>query len=82
MLTIENPVNTSLQSLAVPASKTTQALYDSRVLEAMKTQYRVDLQVKFLHLQAETESLFQQLKAIQRKREIIAAPTLEEALMR
>jgi hypothetical protein len=52
------------------------------MIEAMKTQYRIDQQVKFLHLQAEAETLFQQLKAIQRKREVISQPVLEEMLMR
>lgn len=42
----------------------------SRLLEAMKTQYRLDQQMKFLNLQAETESLLQQLKAIKEQRQI------------
>ena len=40
----------------------------SRLLEAMKAQYRLDQQEKFLHLQAETESLLQQLKALKEQR--------------
>jgi hypothetical protein len=41
----------------------------ARILEAMKKQYPPDQQMKFLHLQAETESLLQQLKAIQQQRQ-------------
>lgn len=39
----------------------------SRLMEAMKSQYSVAQQVKFLHLQAEAESLFQQLKVMQQR---------------
>lgn len=35
-----------------------------RLMEAMKSQYRADQQAKFLDLQAETDSLLQQLRAI------------------
>ncbi len=42
----------------------------SRLLESMKAQYPLDQQVKFLHLQAETESLLQQLRAIKQKRDV------------
>jgi hypothetical protein len=43
-------------------------LRQSRLLEAMKSQYRLDQQEKFLHLQAETESLLQQLQALKQQR--------------
>jgi hypothetical protein len=82
MLTIENPVHTSPLTVTTSTSRATFLLPQSRVMEAMKTQYRVDQQVKFLHLQAEAESLFQQLKAIQHQRGIVPETVLEEAMMR
>jgi hypothetical protein len=83
MLTIEKPVSASTLTLEVPASQASPSLHQqSRVMEAMKTQYRVDQQVKFLHLQAEAESLFQQLKAIQHQRGIVSETVLEEVLAR
>jgi polyhydroxyalkanoate synthesis regulator phasin len=42
----------------------------SRSLDAMKSQYPFDQQVEFLNLQAETESLLQQLRALKQQREI------------
>jgi hypothetical protein len=41
----------------------------SRLLEAMKSQYQLDQQVKFLHLQAETETLLQQLQVLKQQRQ-------------
>ncbi|UBF28612.1 hypothetical protein K9N68_12455 [Kovacikia minuta CCNUW1] len=41
----------------------------SRLLQAMRSQYRLDQQMKYLHLQAETESLLQQLRAIKQQRQ-------------
>ncbi|MBD2019736.1 hypothetical protein H6F43_05980 [Leptolyngbya sp. FACHB-36] len=43
--------------------------YQSRLLEAMKSQYPLDQQVKFLHLQADAESLLQQLQAMKQQRQ-------------
>ena len=51
----------------------------SRILEAMKTQYRLDQQVKFLSLQAETESLLQQLQALKQQRAAVELPGLEDS---
>ncbi len=52
----------------------------SRILEAMKTQYRLDQQVKFLSLQAETESLLQQLQALKQQRETVELPGMGDAV--
>jgi hypothetical protein len=52
----------------------------SRLLEAMKTQYRLDQQMKFLNLQAETESLLQQLKAIKEQRQTAEASTTPDSV--
>jgi hypothetical protein len=40
-----------------------------RTLEAMKTQYQLDQQAKFLSLQAEAESLLRQLQAMKQQRQ-------------
>jgi hypothetical protein len=55
--------------IAAPeAAQVPTDLRQSRLLEAMKSQYRLDQQEKFLHLQAETESLLQQLQALKQQR--------------
>ncbi len=41
---------------------------ESRLLELMKSLYQADQQVKYLHLQAEVESLLQQLKILKQQR--------------
>lgn len=41
----------------------------TRLTESMKTLYQVDQQVKFLHLQAEIDTLLQQLQALKQQRE-------------
>lgn len=46
--------------------------HQMRLLQSLKAQYRLDQQEKFLHLQAETESLLQQLKAIKQQRQATA----------
>ncbi|HAA32988.1 MAG TPA: hypothetical protein DCE56_41300 [Cyanobacteria bacterium UBA8553] len=38
------------------------------LLEQMKSPYRADQQVKYLHLQAEVESLLQQLEILKKQR--------------
>jgi polyhydroxyalkanoate synthesis regulator phasin len=40
----------------------------SRLIEAMKSQYQVNQQVEFLYLQAEADSLLQQLQALKQQR--------------
>jgi hypothetical protein len=41
---------------------------DSRLMELMKSLYQTDQQVKYLHLQAEVESLLQQLQILKQQR--------------
>lgn len=53
--------------------KSTVDQHRSRLIEAMKAQYQLDQQLEFLHLQAETESLLQQLQAIKQRRETSVA---------
>ncbi len=64
--TLSSIYNKSEYSLSAGAS-----LPQSRILEAMKTQYRLDQQAKFLSLQAETESLLRQLQAVKQQRESV-----------
>ncbi|MBD2077698.1 hypothetical protein H6F86_28195 [Phormidium sp. FACHB-592] len=70
---------TSNSSIRVSASEAEQlqaqkaeaAVVDqhrSRLIEAMKSQYQLDQQVEFLHLQAEADLLLQQLQALKQKR--------------
>lgn len=47
----------------------------SRLIEAMKSQYQLDQQIKFLHLQAEADSLLQQLQSIKQQRQALATPS-------
>lgn len=55
------------------SATSTSLEYQSRLLESMKTQYQLDQQVKFLHLQAEAETLLQQLKVIKQQREAVSS---------
>jgi hypothetical protein len=41
----------------------------SRVLEVLRSQYQADQQIKFLHLQAEAESLLQQLRVMKQQKQ-------------
>lgn len=43
----------------------------SRLIEAMKAQYQLDQQVKFLHLQAEADSLLKQLQTLKQQRQAV-----------
>ena len=45
----------------------------SRLIEAMKSQYQLNQQVEFLHLQAEADLLLQQLQALKQKRALSSA---------
>ncbi len=66
------PVSVSSRSVTTTADANASRSGDaaqSRWLEAMKKQYRLDQQEKFLHLQAETECLLQQLQAIKQQRQ-------------
>ncbi|MGI0486142.1 hypothetical protein ACN4EK_11940 [Pantanalinema rosaneae CENA516] len=71
-LTTDRSANSSTAVLDRPIAttgKAVQADRQSRVLEAMKAQYRIDQQVKFLHLQAEADTLFQQLQVMKQQRQ-------------
>jgi hypothetical protein len=78
MLTTESPANPSeLTSEANPQfEKAAEARRQARIMEALKVQYRADQQEKFLHLQAETDSLLQQLRAMKQQREVQPDPVL------
>jgi len=72
---MSNPVLTMDRLALAPANleqtdpgETTLTL-QPRTLEAMKTQYQLDQQAKFLSLQAEAESLLQQLQAMKQQRQ-------------
>ena len=41
---------------------------DQRLIKLMKSIYQADQQVKYLHLQAEVDSLLQQLQILQKQR--------------
>lgn len=81
-LVSDRPVQLPSVATAVRAPQTTTSPaavnYQTRLLEAMKTQYQLDQQVKFLHLQAETESLLQQLQAIKQQRQASIAATANQ----
>lgn len=57
----------SMVSLATKSSKTPGA-EDPRVIALMKSLYQADQQVKYLHLQAEVDSLLQQLQILKQQR--------------
>lgn len=71
-LTTDRSANSSTAVIERPiatAGTTAQVDRQSRVLEAMKAQYRIDQQVKFLHLQAEADTLLQQLQVMKQQRQ-------------
>ncbi len=47
---------------------TTVAASNPRLIELMKSLYQADQQAKYLHLQAEVESLLQQLETLKQQR--------------
>jgi len=53
------------QSLSYVSAESTG---NTRIMQLTKSQYQADQQVKFLHLQAEVESLLQQLQIIKQRR--------------
>ncbi len=78
MLTTDSPANLSEQASpsSLSAVDAAEARRQARLMEALKAQYRADQQEKFLHLQAETDSLLQQLRAIKQQRETQPDPVL------
>jgi hypothetical protein len=78
MATTDRSANLSEQASEVnlPAVDEAEARRRARLMEALKAQYRADQQEKFLHLQAETDSLLQKLKAIQQQKAAQRDPVL------
>ncbi len=70
MLVTDNPVNLSqaCESARFDSTGNSVDARQSRLLEAMKSHYPFDQQVKFLDLQAETESLLRQMQALKQQR--------------
>jgi hypothetical protein len=73
MVITESSVGTSAAATVVRPTRESfngeQDAQRSRILESMKACYRADQQAKFLHLQAEADSLLQQLQAIKQQRQ-------------
>lgn len=78
MLTTDSPANLSGLTLGLdqPTEDNAEARRQARLMEALKAQYRADQQEKFLHLQAETDSLLQQLRAIKQQKAAKPDPVL------
>jgi hypothetical protein len=82
ILTVDGPVRLGLGQVQLQQTQQEQtqaqnpgaAIVDqqrSRLVEAMRSQYQLDQQVKFLHLQAEADSLLQQLQALKEQRQAL-----------
>jgi len=73
MLMTDNSVDKSNSAIAVcepPVStELAEVEHQIRLLKVMKDLYQVDQQAKFLHLQAETNSLLEQLQALKGQRD-------------
>ncbi|HIK16542.1 MAG TPA: hypothetical protein IGS53_14845 [Leptolyngbyaceae cyanobacterium M33_DOE_097] len=54
-----------------------ESLVQPRTLEAMKAQYQLDQQEKFLSIRAEAETLLQQLQAIKQQRQELSNSSVE-----
>ena len=65
-----------------PVGNSVETERQERLIKSLKAQYTADQQSKFLDLQAEAESLLQQLHAIKRQRETVAPRELVEAGVR
>ncbi len=78
MLTTDSPANLSgfTSGANLPTEDNAEARRQARLMEALKVQYRADQQEKFLHLQAETDSLLQQLRAIKQQKAAKPDPVL------
>lgn len=62
------PPNPNRESVAQSAHATATNGSDQRLIKLMKSIYQADQQVKYLHLQAEVDSLLQQLQILQKQR--------------
>ena len=73
MLMTDNSVDKSNSAIAVcelPVSiELAEVEHQVRLLKVMKDLYQVDQQAKFIHLQAETNSLLEQLQALKGRRD-------------
>lgn len=78
MLTTDSPANLSAltSDASLPTEDAAEARRQARLMEALKAQYRADQQAKFLHLQAETDSLLQQLRALKQQKATKSDPVL------
>ncbi|HEY9651750.1 MAG TPA: hypothetical protein V6C95_13870 [Coleofasciculaceae cyanobacterium] len=63
---IDSPRPTS--AVQSRANRSTAVVGNPRLIELMKSLYQADQQVKYLHLQAEVESLLQQLEIVKQQR--------------
>lgn len=63
-----------IRDSASATTRSTAATNDNRLLELMKSIYQTDQQVKYLHLQAEVDSLLHQLKIQKQQRLVSVAP--------
>jgi polyhydroxyalkanoate synthesis regulator phasin len=74
-MTSQLATDSPIRALNVPAQSATSVeavaidQQRSRLIKAMKSQYQLDQQVKFLHLQAEADSLLQQLQSLKQQRQ-------------
>ncbi|MCW6052551.1 hypothetical protein K4039_21365 [Lyngbya sp. CCAP 1446/10] len=59
------------------ASSSTRSTCLTRELDLVKCPYQADQQVKFLHLQAEIDSLLLQVQTLKRQRSIALLPALD-----
>ena len=64
-----------MQAQSVEADTVDQ--HRSRLIKAMQSQYQLDQQVKFMHLQAETDSLLQQLQILKQQRQALETAPLQ-----
>jgi hypothetical protein len=55
-------------------NRSTIAADDPRLMKLMKSLYQADQQVKYLHLQAEVDSLLQQLQILKQQRQALVKP--------
>ncbi len=74
-LILDNAARVSDSSTQAQSAGSTVAQQRARLIEAMKSQYPVDQQVKYLHLQAEADSLLQQLQALKQQRQADGSAT-------
>jgi hypothetical protein len=78
MLTIEKParISDSSEECSFQTMHDAEIRRQIRLMEAMKSQYGEDQQAKFLDLQAEADSLLQQLRALKEQRDSDITPML------